>query len=324
MSPIHMQRSRSSLPPLSTLRAFEAAVRLGSFKAAAEDLRLTQSAISHQVHSLETHFRRKLFVRAGNKLVLTKDGQSYGASILKAFAEMSRAGEGLLSRTGSEIVRVSASPSFAAFAALPHIGKLRAINTSLEVRLEARNTNVDFDAESIDAAIQVGVATERGLNAHRIFRSKLAPLAHRELSSRYPTIRTERDIAAMPLIELNNIPGLWERWFAQADATIKLPDLRLSSDSLLAALQMAESGVGVVLAPLPLVAPLVASGRLAVLLRPRALPEAPDFHLVYRKEEASSTKIKSIRRWLKEIAAALERQAAGCDLRLIEDDASLS
>ncbi len=308
-----MQRSRSSLPPLSTLRAFEAAVRLGSFKAAAEDLRLTQSAISHQVHSLETHFRRKLFVRIGNKLALTKQGESYGASILKAFAEMSRAGEGLLGRTGSEIVRVSASPSFAAFAALPHIEKLKAINTSLDVRLEARNTAVDFDTESIDAAIQVGTSPGRGLNANRIFRSRLAPLAHRELCGKYAPIRTERDIARMPLIELNNIPGLWEHWFARADLGNSVPDLLLSSDSLLAALQMAEAGVGVVLAPLPLVAPLVSAKRLTVLLPPRALSEAPDFHLIYRREDASTARIKAIRRWLKEIAAALERQAAACE-----------
>jgi LysR family transcriptional regulator, glycine cleavage system transcriptional activator len=277
-----MQRSRSSLPPLSTLRAFEAAVRLGSFKAAAEDLRLTQSAISHQIHALETHFRRKLFLRVGNSLVLTKDGKSYGASILKAFSEMSRAGEELLSQAGGEIVRVSASPSFAAFAALPHIEKLRAMNAGLDVRLEARNTNVDFSTESIDAAIQIGRPADRQLNAYRIFRSKLAPLAHPDPCRRHGPIRSEKDIAAMPLIELNNIPGLWVHWFRRVDASIRVPDLVLSSDSLLAALQMAESGVGVVLAPLPLVAPLLSSGRLNVLVKPRNLPEAPDFHLVYR------------------------------------------
>ena len=63
-----------------------------------------------------------------------------------------------------------------------------------------------------------------------------------------------------------------------------------------------------------LVAPLVSSGRLNVLLPPRLLPEAPDFHLVYRKEDASTSRIKSIRRWIKEIVAALEHQAAACDL----------
>lgn len=87
----------------------------------------------------------------------------------------------------------------------------------------------------------------------------------------------------------------------------------LSSDSLLAALQMAESGVGAVLAPLPLVAPLVASGRLKVLLRPRSLPEAPDFHLVYRTADANTARIKSIRRWLKDIVVSLERQGSACE-----------
>jgi LysR family transcriptional regulator, glycine cleavage system transcriptional activator len=307
-----MQRFRSSLPPLSTLRAFEAAVRLGSFKGAAEDLRLTQSAISHQIHALETHFRRKLFLRVGNRLVLTDDGKTYGASILKAFSELGRAGEALLSQAGSEIVRVSASPSFAAFAALPHIERLRSNNAGLDIRLEARNTNVDFGTESIDAAIQVGRPSDRALNAHRIFRSKMAPLAHPELCRRHGPVKSERDIATMPLIELNNIPGLWVHWFRRADASILVPDLALSSDSLLAALQMAESGVGVVLAPLPLVAPLLSSGRLKILVKPRALPEAPEFHLVYRAHDSATARIKSIRRWIEEIAATLERQCATC------------
>src|SRR5262249_42669815 len=73
-------------------------------------------------------------------------------------------------------------------------------------------------------------------------------------------------------------------------------------------------GMGAVLAPLPLVAPLVASGRLAVLVKPRALPEAPDFHLIYRKEDASIARIRSIRRWLKEVVATLERQEAAGNL----------
>ncbi len=99
----------------------------------------------------------------------------------------------------------------------------------------------------------------------------------------------------MPLIELNNIPGMWERWFAKADNKIKLHELSLSSDSLLAAIQMAESGVGVVLAPFPLTASVVAAGRLKTIFRPSLLMEKRDFHLVYRKEDADSAKIRAIR-----------------------------
>lgn len=314
MNEIHMQRSRSSVPPLSTLRSFEAAVRLGSFKAAAEDLSLTQSAISHQISSLETHFRAKLFVRQGNKVVLTKDGAIYGASILKAFSELSRAGETLLSKERKEIVRVSASPSFATFAALPYLGKFKSINASFDLRLEARNTNVDFDTENIDAAIQVGSPPFRGLHAHRLFRSKLAPLAHPDLCEKFAPVRTAKDLAKMPLIELNNIPRLWERWFAKTDRKIKLNELSLSSDSLLAAIQMAESGVGVVLAPFPLTASVVAAGRLKTIFRPSLPMESPDFHLLYRKEDANTAKIKTVRKWLKDIIAELEHRTNTNDL----------
>lgn len=314
MNEIHMQRSRSSIPPLSTLRSFEAAVRLGSFKAAAEDLSLTQSAISHQISSLETHFRAKLFVRQGNKVVLTKDGAIYGASILKAFAELSRGGEALLNKERREIVRVSASPSFATFAALPYLDKFRSINGSLDLRLEARNTNVDFDIESIDAAIQVVGPPFRGLHAHRLFRSKLAPLAHPDLCKKFAPLKTAKDLARMPLIELNNIPGMWEQWFAKADRKIKLNDLSLSSDSLLAAIQMAEAGLGVVLSPFPLTASAVTSGRLKSIFRPSLPMEKSDFHLVYRKEDANTAKIKAVRRWLKDVVAELEQRANTNDL----------
>jgi LysR family glycine cleavage system transcriptional activator len=309
MNGIHMQRSRSPLPPLSTLRPFEAAVRLGSFKAAAEELRLTQSAISHQIGSLETHFHTKLFVRQGNSVALTKDGAFYGAAIVRILAELSKAGETFSKRENHSILRVSASPSFAMFAALPFAEEFKSRNASLDLRLEARNTNVDFDAESIDAAIEVGSPPFPGLHAHRLFRSRLGPLAHPDLCAKFGTIKTARDLARMPLIELNNIPGLWDRWFASADRRIKVGELRLSSDSLLAAIQMAEAGSGVLLAPFPLITSLVSSGRLKILFRPSLSMERPDFHLVYRKSDVGSAKIKALRLWLTAITNEMEQKA---------------
>lgn len=289
-------------------------MRLGSFKAAAEDLRLTQSAISHQISALEGHFRVKLFMRQGNRLVLTKDGALYGTSILKAFSELSQAGEVLLSKERKEIVRVSASPSFATFAALPYIHRFKAINSSLDLRLEARSTNVNFDTESIDAAIHAGGPPFPGLHSHRLFRSKLAPLAHPSLYEKFSPIRAAKDLSRMPLIEYENIPGLWERWFAKSDREIKLDELRLSSDSLLTAIQMAESGTGVLLAPFPLVASVVASGRLKALFRPCLQIERPDFYLLYRKRDAGTVKIKAVRKWLKEVIAELEHRSGTSDL----------
>lgn len=314
MNEIHMRRSRPTIPPLSALRAFEAAVRLGTFKAAAEDLRLTQSAISHQIAALEAHYGARLFTREGNRVVLTKDGALYGNSVLKAFSELARAGDVFLHRKSRDIVRVSASPSFATFAALPRLEAFKLANKSLDLRIEARNTNVDFETESIDAAIQVGNPPFRGLKAHRLFRSRLAPLAHPALCKEYAPLRTARHLARMPLIELNNFPGMWESWFAKTDPKIKLKELTLSSDSLLAAIQMAESGIGVVLAPFPLTASAVTSGRLKAIFRPSFPMDENDFYLVYRKEEVNSLKIKVIQKWLKEVIADLEQTTGTDDL----------
>jgi LysR family transcriptional regulator, glycine cleavage system transcriptional activator len=309
-----MQRLRSSLPPMSTLRPFEAAVRLGSFKAAADELHLTQSAISHQINSLENHFRTKLFFRQGNKLVLTKNGAAYGAAIVQILAELSKAGE-LFSQKGSDrVLRVSASPSFAMFAALPYVEEFKSRNASLDLRFESRNTDVDFDIEPIDAAIQVGAPPFHGLQAHRLFQSRIRPLAHRSLLEKCGPVKTPRDLARMLLIELNKIPGLWDRWFANVDRSIEVRELRLSSDSLLAAVQMAESGVGVLLAPFPLMTALVSAGHLEVLV-PQLLPiDRPDFHLLYRHCDAGSAKIKAIRSWLTTVSADMESKANAAHL----------
>jgi LysR family glycine cleavage system transcriptional activator len=304
-----MQRQRFTLPPMSTLRPFEAAVRLGSFKAAADELRLTQSAISHQINSLETHFHAKLFVRQGNKLVLTEDGSVYGAAVVKVLADLSRAGELLTDKTTDGALRVSASPSFAMFAALPYAEEFKSRNPALDLRLESRNTEVDFNLETLDAAIQVGGPPFAGLQSHRLFQSRLRPLAHKKLREKLGPIAAARDIARMPLIELNNIPGLWNRWFAKVGRGIKVSELRLSSDSLLAAVQMAEAGVGVILAPFPLLTSLVSTGRLEVLVPDCLTLDRPDFHLLYRRRDAGSTKIRSIRSWLNLVVADMESKA---------------
>ena len=309
-----MQRLRSPLPPMSTLRPFEAAVRLGSFKAAADELHLTQSAISHQINSLESHFGSKFFVRQGNRLVLTDDGSAYGAAVVKVLAELSRAGGQFSEKASGGVLRVSASPSFAMFAALPNVEEFKSRNPSLDLRLEARNTNVDFDLEAVDAAIQIGAPAYPELRSHRLFQSRIRPLAHRSLREKFAPVKTPRDIAKMPLIELNIVPGLWHRWFAKVDRRVKVGELRLSSDSLLAAVQMAESGVGVLLAPFPLMTALVSTGHLDVLV-PQLLPiDRPDFHLVYRRRDAGSTKIKAIRSWLGVVIADMETKAAAAGL----------
>lgn len=313
MNSFHMHRTHE-LPPLSTLRPFEAAVRLGSFKAAAEELNVTQSAISHQINALEAYFHTKLFVRQGNKLVLTRDGSAYGGIVVKALAELSKASGTLLSKGQDNLLKVTASPSFAMFAALPCLDDFKSRNRSLELRLEARNTAVDFELEDIDAAILVGSAPFPGLHSHRLFQSRMTPLAHPILVQKFGRVTTAKELARMPLIELNIVPGLWERLFASLDRNIKLDQSRLSSDSLITAIQMAEAGVGALLAPFPLLTSLVSAGRLEILYETSMPLGQPDFYLVCRKTDVAKPKVKALRLWLNSVTTKMEQEACAMQL----------
>lgn len=297
---------------MSTLRPFEAAVRLGSFKAAADELHLTQSAISHQISSLESHFQTKLFMRQGNRLALTKAGTVYGATVIKLLAELSEAGARFYE--DKQVLRVSASPSFAMYAALPYIEKLKSQNSWIDLQLESRNGGADLHRESIDAAIQVRGTPVAGLKTHRLFQSRLRPLAHRTLIERFGPIRTASDLARMPLIDVHHASGLWETWFAKVDRNVKLGEIRLWSDSLLGAVQMAEAGVGVLLAPFPLLVSLVSSGRLEITIAEPVIVERPDLYLMYRNRDANSAKVRAIKHWLDFIVTDMQAKATSIGL----------
>ena len=133
-----MSNAQLSLPPLASLRAFEAVARSGSVKLASESLNLTPSAISHQIRTLEAHFGVQLVQRSGRGIALTESGAIYATAVLNAFSELFRAGDLLDDRKRGRIVRVSVTPTFAMLAALPHLEKFRVDNPGLDLRLEAK------------------------------------------------------------------------------------------------------------------------------------------------------------------------------------------
>jgi LysR family glycine cleavage system transcriptional activator len=305
-----MQKSTSSLPPLASLRAFEAVSRLGSVRIASEFLKVTPSAISHQLRVLEGHFGVQLIKLTGRTISLTAEGAIYAPIVIRAFSELFRANELLERRQRDPLIRVSVTPTFATLAALPHLEAFRVANPHVDLRLEARNTTLDFERELIDAAVCVGNPPFPGLSSHRLFWSKMMPLAHPKLWKKFEPIETAKDLARMPLIEFNTAAAFWQKWFAVIDPTIRADEPYLSSDSLLTAIQMAEAGMGVILAPFPLIVSKVINGALCPsTMNPRTSPSEMDFYFVYQSVNEGSPKIRIIHRWLKGIAKNLETEA---------------
>lgn len=306
-----MSNAQLSLPPLASLRAFEAVARFGSVKLASESLNLTPSAISHQIRTLEAHFGVQLVQRSGRGIALTESGAIYATAVLNAFSELFRAGDLLDDRKRGRIVRVSVTPTFAMLAALPHLEQFRVDNPGLDLRLEANNSPVDFERDNVNAAVQLGEPPFNGLAFHRLFKSRVAPCAEQKLLERFEPIRRSHDLAKMPLIKFNTAPDSWQRWFSEMEPELASREPDLISDSLLTGIQMARSGMGVILAPFPLASPMVTSGALSVVKLWGSLQIGlRDFYFTYRKVDASSEKIKAVHKWLKVIARDLEAEAA--------------
>lgn len=307
-----MRRSNFTLPPLTSLRAFEAVSRLGSVKLASEYLNVTPSAISHQIRALESHFSVRLFKASGRELQLTEEGAIYAPAVIRAFADLLRANELLAGAGTRPVIRVSATPTFALLAALPGLDAFKRSYPRFELRLEARLSQPHLDEKLYDAAVVIGRPPFAGLFAQRLFRSRIMPLAHPQLWARSGPVKTVEDLAGLPLIDYTGAPITWRSWLRK----LGLPksddadEPYLISDSLLTAIQMAECAKGVILAPFPLLIPKVTAG---LLCRPSldfpCVIGDSDFYAIGRLETEHSPRMSALRKWLMTISAKLESES---------------
>ncbi len=144
------------LPPLNALKAFEAAARHESFTRAAEELCVTQGAVSHQVKALETELGLKLFNRERQRLVITEAGRGYLAIVRDAFDRIADGTERLLQRQRGGALTVSTSPNFAAKWLVHRLGRFAEVHPEIDLRVSASANHIDFAREDIDLAIRHG------------------------------------------------------------------------------------------------------------------------------------------------------------------------
>ena len=165
------------LPPLSALRAFEAAARNGSFKRAADELAVTPTAISHQIRSLEEHTGLTLFERKVRKVVLSEAGEQLYPVLRKGFDAFEAVLRQLSQPTGRTRVTISATSAFTARWLLPRVAGFRELYPDIDLRLQASDEVVDLDACGVDIAIRYGRGPYPGLVAKPMFADEFAPLA---------------------------------------------------------------------------------------------------------------------------------------------------
>ena len=251
------------LPPLKSLVGFEAAARLQSVRAAAEELNLTHPAISHQIRSLETYIGASLFHRDGRNIVLNEVGRSYYDSIRLCLMQLSEAKNVALSQLQDKPLNVQSYITFSVKWLASRMRRFHDLHPNIELHLLTSGDSWEFDPSQAE----IGVIYKNRPLADRycwipLFRSYVFPVCRPELVS--GSQLTVQDVAKMPLliVESEKSYWTWEQWFDSAGCAPQYRKGNIHVDTLVMALEMAQNGEGVALVNGPMVDHDLETGRL--------------------------------------------------------------
>ncbi len=292
------------LPPLNALRAFEAAARYLSFTKAAEELFVTQAAISHQVKALEEALDLQLFRRLNRRLMLTDAGQLYLPALTEAFDAIDTATARLRIDENANRLVVSVANSLAAKWLLPRLPRFRDRHPEFDVEISALDRLVDFGRDNVDMAIRYGLGRYPGLRVDPLMKDTNFPVCSPGLLAGPVPLSEPSDLRRHSLlhddVSSTDAPD-WTKWLTAAGVTGVWTDRgqRYSHSSLV--LQAAMDGQGVALGRSTLVALDMEAGRLVQPFGP-ALPSSYACYVVSPPATAERPKIKAFREWLIEEA----------------------
>ena len=282
------------IPPLPALRVFEAAARLGSISAAAEELHVTHSAVSQQVKSLEEALGVKLFGRSGRNVVLTSAGRELALGANEALCAIARTTHLVRQRANPNRLTVTTLPSFAACWLTPRIGRFIELEPDVEINLISTCEVLDFDRDGVDAAIRWTATANETLDSTALMHDEMLVVASPTyLQSR--TLRTPIDLANCALLRADD--ESWAPWFARAGLDWPEPDKGLFFNDSSLALRWAEHGRGVALTRRSLADESLCNGSL-VQLFDITVPEERIYWFVTPKNAVPTPLLQRFRQWV--------------------------
>lgn len=289
------------LPPLNALRAFEASARQLSFTRAAEELFVTQAAISHQIKALEDNLGIKLFMRKNRSLLLTEEGQSYYLDIKDVFNALHDATERLLARGEKGAITVSLQPSFAIQWLVPRLNTFNLLHPDIDVRIKAVDQPENSLTEDVDLAIYYGRGRWNGIHAEQLHTEYLIPVCSPLLLTGKKPLKKIEDLANHTLLHDTSRRD-WKRWFKHVNVSGgNVNHGPIFSHSAMV-LQAAIHGQGVALAHSVLATPDIDSGRLVCPFK-EVLVSKNSYYIVCREQQLEMGKIAAFREWVLQTVA---------------------
>lgn len=284
------------LPSLNALRAFEAAARHQSFTRAAEELKVSQGAVSHQVKQLEAQLGVQFFRRGHHGLAITQAGERYLAVVSGAFDQLALGTERLQQQERTGILTVSMSPNFVSKWLVHRLGKFVSEHPDIDLRVNATVRHIDFTQEDVDVAVRHGTGSWPDLHVVPLCVEQIFPVCSPALASGEHRISQPEDLRHHTL--LHDATRMdWPVWLEAAGLSNFTPKRSLTFDQTASVIDAAVAGQGIALARSALAAPDLLARR---LVRPFALslPAPYAYYIVCPWTTAPRGKIVAFRQWL--------------------------
>lgn len=300
---------RPDLPPLSALRAFEAAARHQSFSAAGVELHLSPGAIAHQVKQLEAWLQLPLFVRLPRGVTLNAHGRRYALAVGASLDALAEATRTLSREAGNEqVITVSAMPSLVTCWLMPRLPHFLSAWPQAEVRVQASVTPRDLSRDMVDVAIRLGQGHYPGLKVSPLFGERFCAVASPAFLHSCGALDAPQDLLQQPLLHEASVAQLplqidWRRWLGACGVATpaRLPGLWFSHTFL--TLESALAGQGVALASEPMLGDRVERGLLRPLFGGLSI-EGPYRYFLLRMADAEQRPLlKAFCDWVQQEAA---------------------
>ena len=295
------------LPPLNSIRAFEATARHLSFSRAADELNVTPGAVSQQVKVLEDYLNLKLFKRKNRLILLTDEAQMCLPLLSDGLDKLAQGIDTIREQSDDKPLTITVSPTFASRWLMPRLTSFHKHFPEIDVRIDASNMLVDLVNDDIDVGIRFGDGDYPGLEAEYLFSQSVIPVCHPDLIQGENKLQTPNDLKNHTLLHSHddfffsdNTHIDWEMWLATVGAEGVDPGhgLHFSQHNLL--IEAAMRGQGVALVGSVTVSNDLASGELVKPFEDSDIPLSPSYYLVYSNTKARLTRIKIFRQWLLE------------------------
>lgn len=286
------------LPPLTALRAFEAAARRASFKAAAAELYVTPTAISHQLRQLEHWLGVRVLDRSPRAVALTAAGAELYDAVAAGLSEIGRVAARLRHGHAPATLTLSATSGFLSQWLVPRLADVQRVLPSLELRLHAADAVVALSAGHVEVAIRYGTGPYPGVHATALCADRFAPVCSPRLA-----LAHTRDLRRAKLLHIDGrrVPRpepTWARWCAQAGVARVDTGAGLRFTDGLHAVQAAIAGQGIALVSVVLVADALASGLLVQPFQPTL--RGAIYHFVCAPEVAERADVVALRAWFQQ------------------------